>query len=165
VRVAGLCFRRPDGAHEPVVQRGQWLDVFVLLEAVRDADAVNGGVAIYDRFDRLLFARGWLNAGIPPVSLRAGQKVVQRFRLKMDLEPGEYVLSLAAAEALRRDGVPGGWDQEGGGQRYVELKHAARVAVMARPDGLVPSYGPAALQSEVGRLVIAAGTTGVTDAA
>jgi hypothetical protein len=85
--------------------------------------------------------------------------VAQRFRLRMDLEPGEYTLTLSAAEALPRPDVPGGWDQDIGGQRYVELKRAVKVAVLARPDKLVPYYGPSYLESELQREVLSGSET------
>jgi ABC-type polysaccharide/polyol phosphate transport system ATPase subunit len=154
VRITGLCYRGPSGAAEPVVRQGEWLDVFVRLKAEQDADAVNGGLSIYDRFDRLLFARGWLNAEVSPVSLRAGQEVIQRFRIKLDLEPGEYILALAAAQAIRRADAPGGWDQEGGGDRYVELKRAGKIAVLPRADKRRLFYGPSPLESEISRMII-----------
>ena len=154
VQLTGLCFRRGDGEHAPVVGQGEWLDVFVRLVAAADVGPVNGGVSIYDRFDRLLFARGWINADLEPLWLRAGEVVVQRFRLRMDLEPGEYTLSLAAAEPLARAQSPGGWDQHLGGQRYAELKAAARFQVQPRADGRVISYGPSFLQSELSRSIV-----------
>ena len=58
---------------------------------------MNVGVGLHDRMDRLLFARGWLNAGVAPLDLRAGQSVVARFAVKMDLEPGEYTLACRPA--------------------------------------------------------------------
>ena len=110
---------------------------------------VNVGVSLHDRLNRLLFARGWINAGIEPVGLRGGQSVVARFRLRMDLEPGEYSLGVAAAEPVRDAHAPGGWDQHVGGARYAELPHAAKVAVLPRSDRRRLNYGPAALPSEL----------------
>jgi len=154
VRVTGLCFRGPDGSAGSVVEQGQWLEVFVRLDALSDADNVNGGVAIYDRFDRLVFARGWLNADVAPMPLHAGQRVFERFCLKMDLEPGEYSLALAAAQAMPRADAPGGWDQDLGGERYTELKHAAVVSVLPRRTGRRHYYGPSRLESEVSRVIV-----------
>ncbi len=157
VRVTGLCFRGPDGSAGSVVEQGQWLEVFVRLNVIGDADHVNGGVALYDRFDRLVFGRGWLNADASPMSLRAGQRVYERFRLKMDLEPGEYSLALAAVQALPRTDAPGGWDQDVGGERYTELKHAAVVSVLPCRTGRRRYYGPSRLESELSRVIAEAG--------
>ena len=149
VRVAGLCFRRDDGSPEPVVRQGEWLELFVKFEATVDVGPVNCGVALFDRFDRLLFARGWLNDALAPVWLKAGQACVARYRLHLDLEPGEYSMTLSAAEPLRRADAPGGWDQDVGGARYAEAKHATRLAVLPRSDGRRTHYGPCPLASEL----------------
>ncbi|HEX8916503.1 MAG TPA: ABC transporter ATP-binding protein [Humisphaera sp.] len=150
VVVTGVCFRRDDGGDAPVVHQGDWLDLFVRYEATADVGPVNCGVALFDRFDRLLFARGWLNAGLEPVWLKAGQACVGRYRLNLDLEPGEYTVTLSAAETLPRADAPGGWDQDVGGAWYAELKRATKVAVLPRADGRRTHYGPSPLRSEVG---------------
>jgi hypothetical protein len=149
VRLTGVCFRRDDGSAEPVVRQGEWLDLFARFEAAVDVGPVNCGVALFDRFDRLLFARGWLNDLLDPVRLKAGQACVGRYRLNLDLEPGEYSLTISAAEPLRRPDAPGGWDQDVGGVRYAEVKHATRVAVLPRADGRRTHYGPCPLASEL----------------
>ena len=149
VRVTGISFRRDDGAEVPVVEQNQWLDVYARLEATTDVAPVNVGVLLHDRLNRLLFARGWINAGMEPLALRAGQSIVARFRLRMDLEPGEYSLGVAAAEPVRDPSSPNGWDQHVGGARYAELPHAATVAVLPRSDRRRLNYGPSALPSEL----------------
>jgi lipopolysaccharide transport system ATP-binding protein len=149
VRFTGVSFRRDDGAGEPVVEQNQWLDVLARFEATDDVGPVNVGVSVYDRLNTLLFARGWINAGVEPVHLRAGQAGVARFRLRLDLEPGEYSVGLAAAEPLRDASSPTGWDPHVGGSRYAELPYAARVAVLPRSDRRRLNYGPAARPSEL----------------
>ena len=116
-------------------------------------DRVRFGEFEFDRLNRLLFARGWINADIEPASLRAGQSLVARFRLRMDLEPGEYSLGVAAAEPVRDPSSPNGWDQHVGGARYAELPHAARIAVLPRSDRRRLNYGPSALPSELSRVI------------
>jgi lipopolysaccharide transport system ATP-binding protein len=149
VLVTGIAFRRDDGAPEPVVEQNQWLEVYARLEATADVSPVNVGVSLHDRLNRLLFARGWINADIQPIDLRAGQSVVARFRLRMDVEPGEYSLGVAAAEPVRDATTPSGWDQHVGGARYAELPHAGKVAVLPRSDRRRLNYGPSALPSEL----------------
>src|SRR5204862_316309 len=80
--------------------------------------------------------RGWVNADLPPVDLLAGQTMVARFALKLDLEPDEYTASFAASEAVPSESNPLGWDQNVGGERYRELQHATVIAVTPRPDGV-----------------------------
>ena len=149
IRFTGVVFRRDDGAAEPVVEQNQWLNVFARFEAATDVGPVNVGVSVHDRLNTLLFARGWINADIAPVHLRAGQTGVARFRLRLDLEPGEYSVGLAAAEPLADASSPTGWDQHVGGARYAELPYAAKLAVLPRADRRRLNYGPAALPSEL----------------
>jgi lipopolysaccharide transport system ATP-binding protein len=155
VRFTGVSFRHDDGAGEPVVEQNQWLEVFARFEATTDVGPVNVGISVHDRLNTLLFARGWINADIEPVHLRAGQIVTARFRLRLDLEPGEYSVGLAAAEPVRDPS--GGWDQHVGGARYAELPYAAKVAVLPRSDRRRLNYGPAALPSELSLHIESAG--------
>jgi len=148
VRVTGVCFRRSDGGEAAVVEQNQWLDVYARFEATAEVGPVNVGVSLHDRLNRLVFARGWINDDIEPLHLRPGQQVLARFRLKLDLEPGEYSLGLAAAEPLRDPASPNGWNQQVGGARFAELPHAAKLAVVPRRDGRRVSYGIATLPSE-----------------
>lgn len=148
VRATGISFRQSDGTDAPVVEQNQWLDVYARFEAAADVAPVNFGISVHDRLGRLLFARGWINAGLEPLRLTAGQTVVARFRLRLDLEPGEYSVGLAAAEPLPDPSNPTGWDQQAGGARYAELPYAARMAVLPRGDRRRLNYGPAALPAE-----------------
>jgi lipopolysaccharide transport system ATP-binding protein len=148
VRLTGISFKSDGGADAPVVEQNQWLTVHARFEAAADVGPVNFGITLHDRMNRLLFARGWINADLEPLHLRQGQAVVARFRLRLDLEPGEYSLGLAAAEPLRDPSSPNGWDQQVGGARYAELPYAARVAVLPRSDRRRLNYGPSALPSE-----------------
>jgi ABC-type polysaccharide/polyol phosphate transport system ATPase subunit len=157
VEITGICFRQfRDGVSSPhrVVEQGQWLEVFVRAEAKAAARAVNLGMMLYDRLNRLVFARGWVNADLPPPDLKAGQTMVARFALKLDLEPDEYTASFAASEAVRSDANPLGWDQNVGGERYRELQHATVIAVTPRPDGVRRSFGPANLRSHLDGVVL-----------
>lgn len=154
VEITGICYRRADGGDEPVVGRGGWLQVMLRAEARSAARSANFGLAIHDRHDRLLFARGWVNAGMSPVDLAAGDHVVARFALKLDLEPGEYIISLAATETLRDPGRPGGWDQDVGGQRYRELPYAGRISVVPVARGDRSSFGPANLRSRLDAILM-----------
>lgn len=149
IRVTGISFRRDDdGTGAPVVEQNQWLEIYARFEAIADVAPVNFGVSVHDRLGRLLFARGWINAGLDPLRVLVGQTVVARFRLRLDLEPGEYSVGLAAAEPLPDQSNPTGWDQQAGGARYAELPYAGKIAVLPRGDRRRLNYGPAALPAE-----------------
>ena len=160
VRLTGVCFRRDDGAPEPVVEQNQWLDAFARFEVTADVGPMNAGISIHDRLGRLVFARGWLNGEAPLPALRAGQQAVARFRLRMDLEPGEYTVGFAAARPLPDPAFPNGWNLDVGGATFVELPKAAKLAVLPRRDRRRTSYGPANLPSEMSHVVLGVGGRG-----
>jgi ABC-type polysaccharide/polyol phosphate transport system ATPase subunit len=154
VEIDGICFRREKGAFDPVVTHGQWLEAMVRCRAVRDTGPCNIGITIYDRMNRVVFARGWLNADLPPLELRPNDVVVARFLLKLDLEPGEYTACFTASEALADPGSPTGWDTRVGGTRFIELPRAAVVAVVPNPQRPRDSFGPANLRTRLDRMLI-----------
>jgi lipopolysaccharide transport system ATP-binding protein len=151
VDVTGICYRIADGTHTQCLERGEWIDVFVRYEARAEAGPVNCGIEVHDRFGHLLFAVNWVSAEVEPVSVRAGDVFYSRFRLKADLEPGEYALWLGASQANRDPQNPTGWDQNTGGPRYVGLPRAGKIAVLPRADRRRSSYGPANLAYRVDR--------------
>jgi ABC-type multidrug transport system ATPase subunit len=154
VEIESICFRRVGGRHDPVVERGQWLEVFARIHAHCEAKSCNVGVNVYDRLNRLVFARSWLNADLQPLDLVAGDVVVCRFLLQLDLEPGEYLISFGVGRAVPDPFNPTGWNQDIGATRYTELPRAAVIAVTPRADRRRRSFGPANLHSRLDRMVI-----------
>ena len=153
VRLTGVAFRREGGDAEPVVEQNQWLEIYARLVAGQDVGATNVGFNIHDRHNRLVFAKGWLNADVEPPELAAGQEVVARFRVRLDLEPGEYTVGIAAGQPLADASSPTGWNLDVGGATFVELPRAAKVAVLPRADRRKLSYGPANLPTEFGHVI------------
>jgi lipopolysaccharide transport system ATP-binding protein len=156
--VTGVCFARSDGSPEPVVEQGQWLQVFLRVRAVTAAPAANIGLAIYDRHNRLLFARGLLNAELEPIDLDAGQEVVARLAIKLDLEPSEYIVALSVSQALPDAASPTGWNQHVGGERYHELPRGTKIAVLPAANQVRKSFGPANLRSRIEGIILHAPT-------
>jgi ABC-type polysaccharide/polyol phosphate transport system ATPase subunit len=153
VAIRGICYRCSDGTYSQCVQQGEWIDVFGKYEAKRAAGPANAGLELHDRFGQLLFAVNWLNAEIEPVHVKPGDVFYARLSIKADLEPGEYAIWLGASEATRDPQSPTGWDQHVGGERYVGLPKAGKIAVMPRPDRRRTSFGPANLDYRVERVV------------
>jgi lipopolysaccharide transport system ATP-binding protein len=151
IELTGVCYRRSDGLYTQCVERGDWLDLFVRYAARSEAGPVNCGVEVHDRFGQLLFAVNWLNAELEPLRVRAGDVFYSRFRLRADLEPGEYGLRLGASEARPDPASHTGWDQHLGGERYVSLPRAGKLAVLPRADRRRASFGPANLPYAVDR--------------
>jgi lipopolysaccharide transport system ATP-binding protein len=151
IDITGVCYRRADGALTQCLERGDWLDVFVRYQAHADVGPVNGGVEVHDRLSQLLFAVNWLNAEIEPLNVKSGDVFYSRFRLRADLEPGEYGLWLGASQALPDPQSHTGWDQHVGGERYIGLPRAGKIAVLPRADRRRTSFGPANLMYDIQR--------------
>jgi lipopolysaccharide transport system ATP-binding protein len=153
VRIAAIAFRGADGKPTATVRRGDWLDIFVRYEATRDIGPMNAAINLYDRMNQLLFAVNWLNAELEPIWLEKHQQAVGKFSLNADLEPGEYIVWMGAAQALPDPQSPTGWNQNLGGERFVGLPRAAKLAVLPPADGRRRSFGPANLQYALRRTV------------
>jgi hypothetical protein len=149
--ITGVCYRDEDGAFTQCVRRGEWIEVLVRYSAAADVGPINCGLEVHDRFGQLLFAVNWLNAEIEPLDVKAGDVFYSRFRIQVEVEPGEYTLWLGASEAARDAQSHTGWDQHVGGERYVGLPRAGKIAVMPRKDRRRSSFGPANLAYEVDR--------------
>ncbi|HEX4124124.1 MAG TPA: ABC transporter ATP-binding protein [Tepidisphaeraceae bacterium] len=153
VRITGIAFRTADGTTVPTVPRGQWIDVLVRYEAAEDVGPINASINLYDRMNQMLFAVNWLNAEMDPIWLDKHQQAIGRFSVKLDLEPGQYILWLGATQALPDPQSPTGWNQNIGGERLAALPRAGKLAVLPPADGLRRSFGPANLQYVLRRTV------------
>lgn len=151
VDITGICYIRSDTVATQCLERGDWLDVFVRYEARKSIGPVNGGLELHDRFDQLLFAVNWLNAEREPFHAKPGDVFYTRFRLKADLEPGEYAVSLTASQATPDPQSHTGWNQHLGGELYVSLPRAGKIAVLPRADRRRTSFGPANLAYRLDR--------------
>ncbi len=144
-----------DQHHVPssVFASGNWLCLWLKMRAARDVGPVNVGMDLVDRLNRILFARGWSNADLPPLWLKQGQIVLARYSLRLDVEPGDYTLTLSAAEPFADPKSPIGWSQSEGGLRHCVIPHALAISVTARPDHRVIHFGPANLINYMERSV------------
>lgn len=152
VEITGICYQRDDGLVTQVVERGAWIEIAVRSLAKRDVGPVNNGLAIYDRVGALVFAVNALNAEVEPVRANAGDAWVTRFRIKADMEPGEYTLTIGASEALSDAQSMTGWNQHLGGAHFARLPRGGKIAVIPRPDNRRRSFGPANLEYRLTRV-------------
>jgi lipopolysaccharide transport system ATP-binding protein len=156
LRVDGICYQREDQRYVPTVEQGQWLTIRARLGAQRDVGPVNIGIGIYDRFGQLLFSTSLVNALVDMVWLKATERVIASFRLRLDLEPGEYMVWIGASEPKPDPSAPRGWSQHYSGERFLGLPHAGKIAVLARSDNTRSSFGPANLPFVVERVMAGA---------
>jgi len=148
IEIEAICLQRQDGQPAAVVEPGQDVDIYLRLRATCDVWPMNCGITLFDRFQTVVFAQGWLNMQLQPLRLKRGQIAYAAFRVRMDLEPREeYVLNVEVSEALPQAASPSGWDQNYGGTRYVSLPRVARIAVNPRDDGARWWFGPANLRT------------------
>ena len=152
VELTGIAFQRDGVDGPPSVEQGGWLDIFTRWKAHGDAPNVNIGIAITDRTNKILFGRSWINADVAPLSMKAGDETIARFKLCMDMEPAEYVFMLSAVESLRDAGSSNGWNQHVGGTRYIELPRAATVSILTRADQRKLFFGVACLPNSLERI-------------
>ncbi len=96
--VTGIAFRCNSASGPAMVEQGGWLEIFVRWKVIADVPRANLGLAIADRSNRILFSRGWVNAGLRPVDLKAGTEVLAVFKICLDMEAGDYVLMVGASK-------------------------------------------------------------------
>jgi hypothetical protein len=69
----------------------------VLIEAVRPVHLPRAGINLFDRFNNLVFAAGTYQSECELPDLEPGDRVVVRFDLTLDVQPGEYTFGLGAS--------------------------------------------------------------------
>ena len=77
-----------------MIASGERLDVDLLLSAREDLDDISLGVMIRDRFGQDIFGANSFQLG-QPMSLRAGEQRRVRMRLRADIAPGKYTVTVA----------------------------------------------------------------------
>ncbi|MCC6661310.1 MAG: ABC transporter ATP-binding protein [Phycisphaerales bacterium] len=124
---------------------GEVLTVHALIEAVTDVQEPGAGLHVVDRFSNILFACGTRSMGIRLPDLAAGESIVVRFDLTLDLRPDTYTLGVGTS-------VPSADSAEGG---FVNdrVQNLGPLLVMQDRTRIRPFYGVARLP-----LRISAGT-------
>jgi lipopolysaccharide transport system ATP-binding protein len=116
---------------------GQMLRFHVLLRAGEAIEAPRAGLRLFDRFNTLVFGAGTAQIGYELPSMGAGEQLIVRFDLKMDIEPGQYTLGLGTGE-------PAGSDP-GQGIAHDRLELIGPITIRNDRSKLRPFYGKARL--------------------
>lgn len=82
---------------------GEPLTFHVLIEGVRPVEHPRVAVQLVNRFGTLLFACGTRMLGHRLPALAAGDRLIVRLELVMDLEPGQYSFGVVASEPAEDD--------------------------------------------------------------
>jgi lipopolysaccharide transport system ATP-binding protein len=77
---------------------GQLLRFHILVEAHEPIDEPRVGIRLFDRFNTLVFGSGTHQLGHTLAPMAAGERIIVRFDLRMDVEPGQYTFGLGTGE-------------------------------------------------------------------
>lgn len=113
----------------------------VLLRANAPIALPSIGLQLHDRMGNLVFAAGTPQLRFVLASLKDGEEIMLDFQLTLSLQPGNYTLSLDAAECDENDPNIGTFFDRVGGLGPLSIAHHAA--------GALPFYGVAQLPLEI----------------
>ncbi|MFN0132683.1 MAG: ABC transporter ATP-binding protein [Phycisphaerales bacterium] len=116
---------------------GQALRIHVLIEAVEHVDRPRAGIRLFNRLNTLAFGAGTYQLGHSIAPMAPGDRVIVRFDLTLDLEPGAYTFGLGAGE-------PAGNDPNAG-THHDRIDRLGPIIVDLQRDRPRPFYGLARL--------------------
>jgi hypothetical protein len=142
LRVIAARVTNEQGLDTVRVPMGGVLSFHVLLEAFDHVEAPRTGIRFFDRFNNLVFGAGTLQMGEPLPPMDAGDRVVVRFDVTMDVAPGQYSFGLGA-------GVPAPEENINAGLAHDRIDTLGPIIVGITRDELRPFYGLARLPMRV----------------
>lgn len=83
-----------DDSHSSTVTSGEWLDIQLDLEARDALDDITLGIMLRDRFGQDIFGANSYQLG-QPLRLAAGERRRISLRLRADIAPGKYTVTVA----------------------------------------------------------------------
>ncbi len=144
VRIAGT-----DGRESMQARMGQPLTWEVLVEARAAIEGARVGMHLYDRFNNLVFAAGTYQLGheLPP--LEAGERLLVRAEITLDLHPGEYTFGVGASLASESNPEHG--------VVCDRITQLGPIAVVQDRDAVRPFFGIARLPMKVSHALCGGG--------
>jgi ABC-type polysaccharide/polyol phosphate transport system ATPase subunit len=97
VRIVALRIAGPDDRETMQSPMGKPLTLEVLVEARTAASGVRVGMHLYDRFNTLVFAAGTFQVGHELPDLEAGERLIVRLEVTLDVHPGEYTFGVGTS--------------------------------------------------------------------
>jgi lipopolysaccharide transport system ATP-binding protein len=116
---------------------GSWVTFRILFEAQSHVAEPNVGIELYDRFNQLVFGTSFINLGLHLKSLEAGEQLLTRISVQLNIMPGEYSISAAVADQFKTVDA-------NAGAIINRLEHMGPLSVSAVGE-LLPFYGFAGL--------------------
>jgi lipopolysaccharide transport system ATP-binding protein len=124
------------------VEMLEYLTFYLLLRANDDLSSLSAGIHLFDRLGNVVFATGTRQLRKILPDLHAGDEIIVKIGLKLNVQPGEYTFSLGAAEAL---------PEESPNVALIHDRHnlLGPIVVTADCNELMPFYGIAQLPMNV----------------
>ena len=96
--LAAVSIRDAAGRPGTVTTQGETITIRALLRAAAPFARPACGIHLYDRLGNLVFAAGTTQARVAIPAVAAGDERLVTFRLTLDVQPGEYSLSVGCSE-------------------------------------------------------------------
>ncbi len=114
----------------------------LLAQAHSDIECPHLGLNLYDRMNNLVFAAGNAQLQVPLPSMKAGDRLLFRFTLRFNVQPGPYTCTLMASEKSMDGPDAGMFYDVHEGLGPIEVYHAD-------PESTMPFYGIAQLPMNI----------------
>ena len=138
LRLVAATFQDEQGRHSTALRQMSAGLVRVLLRANSQFDHPSVGVHLYDRLGNLVFAAGTAHLGLILPPMRQGHELIVALRIKFNVQPGEYILSVGCS-AAPPPGAPDVSDLED------QCEGLGPIAISPQLGGRPPFHGIAAL--------------------
>jgi ABC-type polysaccharide/polyol phosphate transport system ATPase subunit len=124
------------------VEMLEYLTFYLLLRANDEIASPSAGIHLFDRLGNVVFATGTRQLRKTLPDLHAGDEIIVKIELKLNVQPGEYTFSLGTAEAL---------PEESPNVALIHDRHnlLGPIVVTADYNELMPFYGIAQLPMDV----------------
>jgi len=118
------------------------LTFYLLLHAHEDIASPSAGIHLFDRLGNIVFAAGTRQLGKRLPALSAGEEIIVKMELQLNVQPGEYTFSLGTSEPSPEQNPNVGFIQD----RHELL---GPIVVTADTEKILPFYGIARLPMTV----------------
>ncbi len=98
LRIVAAALTDRAGSHVRSIPLGQTLEVHLMLEASRDIARPRTGLRIHDRLATHIFSAGTDQVGCRLPAMAAGEQLIVRLEVTMNLQPGPYTITLTTSE-------------------------------------------------------------------
>jgi ABC-type polysaccharide/polyol phosphate transport system ATPase subunit len=143
LRLIAATLANAHGQSGLIATQGDPIVLRVLLTAAEPFERPSCGIHLYDRLGNLVFAAGTKQQRVPLPPMSAGDERIITFRLTLDVQPGEYTLSVGCSESTQMSGAPD--------VGVIQDQHEGLGPIAVHPTGETPPryYGIAKLPLDI----------------